>query len=73
MEIKAKEAKSDVPKLTKNVTVTKWDDSLRVYASQAFGARKSKLEYLLRKEIAINPTHHPLVTNCPHSAETASI
>ena len=53
MEIKAKEATPDVPKLTKNSIVAKWGDSLRLYASQAFGARKSTLEYLLRKEISV--------------------
>ena len=66
MEIKAKETKPDVPKLTKNTTVAKWDDSLRIYASQVFGARKSKLEYLLRKKTAVNPTASPLVANCPN-------
>jgi hypothetical protein len=73
MEIKAKETKPDVPKLTKTMTVAKWDDSLRVYASQAYGARKSTLEYLLRKEAAVNPVHPPLVANCPHSADAESI
>ena len=33
MEIKVKETKPDVPKLTKNMTGAKWDDSLCVYAS----------------------------------------
>ena len=73
MESKVKDTKPDVPKLTKNMTVAKWNDSLRVYASQVFGARKSTLEYLLRKEKAVNPTPPTLLANCPHSADAGSI
>ena len=50
MKPKVTDTKPDVPKLTKNMTVAKWDDSLRVYASQVFGARKSTFKYLLRKK-----------------------
>ena len=73
MESKAKDIKPDVPKLTKIMAVAKWNDSLRVYASQVFGARKSTLEYLLRKEKAVNPTPPTLLANCPHSADAGSI
>ena len=47
MLVKAKETKHDVPKLGNKDTVDKWDDSLRVYAAQVYGAREATLEYLL--------------------------
>ena len=73
MDSKAKDTKPNGSKLTKTMTVAKWDDSLCLYASQVFGARKSTLEYLLRKEKAVSPTPPTFRTNCPHSADAWSI
>ena len=68
MLVKAKETKHDVPKLGNKITVPKWDDSLRVYAAQVYGAREATLEYLLRPDTAVLMPHPPLLADCPHSA-----
>ena len=73
IEIKAKEAKPDVPKHTKNMAVAKWNDYMRVYAAQVFGVRKPTLNNLLRKETSVNSIPTPLVTYCPHLSQAVSI
>ena len=50
---KSKQTKPDILKLSKNSTVAKWDYSIRVYASQVYGASKSTLEYLIRAKISV--------------------
>ena len=70
---KSKQTKPDIPKLSKNSTVAKWDDSIRVYASQVYGARKSTLEYLIRAKIAVAMPHPGLDAGQPHSDEAGSI
>ena len=47
MATKAKQSIPNVPKLGKNTTVLKWNDSITVQAGQVFGVRKSTIEYLL--------------------------
>ena len=37
---KANQTKPDIPNFSKNSTIAKWDDSIRVYASQVYIARK---------------------------------
>ena len=66
---KSKQTKPDISKLSKNITVAKWDESIRVYASQVYGARKSTLEYLIRAKIAVAMPHPGLAAGQPHSAE----
>ena len=70
---KSKETKPDITKLSNNSTVAKWDDSIMVYASQVYGARKSTLEYLIRAKIAVSMPHPGLATGQPHSDEAVSI
>ena len=69
---KSKQIKPNIPKLSKNSTVSKWEDSIRVYASQMYGSRKSILEYLIRAKIAVAMPHPGLATGQPHSAEAGS-
>ena len=69
---KSKQTKPNIPKLSKNSTVAKWDDSIRVYASQVYGARKSTLEYLIRSKIALAIPHPGLATGQNHWAESWS-
>ena len=59
---KSKHTKPEIPKLSKNSTVSKWDESIRVYASQVYGARKSTLEYLIRYKISMAMPHPGLAT-----------
>ena len=70
---KSKHAKPDIPKFSNNSTVAKWDESVRVYASQVYGARKSTLEYLIRAKISVAMPHSGLAAGQPHSAEAGSI
>ena len=70
---KSKQTNPDIPKFSKNSTVAKWDDSIRVYASQVYGASKSILEYLIRDKIAVAMPHPGLATDQTHSSEAGSI
>ena len=70
---KSKQTKPNIPKLSKNSTVAKWDDSIRVYASQVYGSKKSTLEYLIRAKIAVAMPHPGLATGQTHSAEAGSV
>ena len=70
---KSKQTKPDIPKLSNNSTVAKWDDSIRVFASQVYRSRKSTLEYLIRSKIAVTMPHLGLATSQPHSAEAGLI
>ena len=70
---KSKQTKPKIPKMSKNSTVAKWDYSIRVYASQVYGARKSTLEYLIRAKISVAMSHPGLATGQTHSDEAGSI
>ena len=70
---KSKQTKPDVPKLVKNTTVAKWNEYIKVHAAQVFGARKVKLEYLLRPNDVIVSLHPPLVLYHPYSDAAGSI
>ena len=70
---KSKQTKPKIPKLSKNSTVAKWDDPIRVYDYQVYGARKSTLEYLTRAKITVAMPHPGLSTDQPHSYEAVSI
>ena len=69
----SKQTKPDIPKFSNNSTVAKWDDSIRVYASQVYGSRKSTLEYLIRAKIIVAIPHPGLATGQPHSDKAVSI
>ena len=58
--------------MSKNSTVAKWDESIRVYAYQVYGVTKSTLEYLVRDKISVAMPHPCLATGQPHSAEAGS-
>ena len=68
MATKVKQSSPDVPKLGKNNTVSKWNDSIAAHAGQVFGARKSTIKYLLRANAEVVAPHPPLLVNQPHSA-----
>ena len=70
---KSKQTKPDVPKLVKNTTVSKWNDSIRVHAAQVFGARKDAFEYLLRTNDAVVAPQPPLMLDHPYYAAAGSI
>ena len=72
MSIKSKESNPKIPKMGNKLSIAKWDDSLRAYTSQVFGARNATLEYLMRPEVAVKMLRPPLKTNCYHS-EVGSI
>jgi len=72
MSLKSKESNPEIPKMGNKLSIAKWDDSLRAYTSQVFGARNATLEYLMRPEVAVAMPHPPLKTDCPHS-EVGSI
>ena len=63
----------DVPKIRKTTTVSKWNDSIMVYAVQVFGARKSLLKYLIRSNGGVVMPHPTLVLNRPNSTLTGSV
>ena len=70
---KSKQTKPDVTKLVKNITVSKWNDSIKVHAAQVFGVRKATLEYFLRKNDAVVAPHPPLMLDHPYSTAAGSI
>ena len=75
MKARKKEGASDVPKLSKNTTVPRWNDSLKVHMNEEFGARDATLRYLMRENDAV-PAAGPLTvlaTNHPHTADGKSI
>jgi hypothetical protein len=75
MKNRKKEGASDVPKLSKNTTVPRWNDSLKVHMSEEFGARDATLRYLMRKSATV-PAAGPLTvlaTNQPHTTLGKSI
>ena len=70
---KSKQTKPDVPKLINNTTVAKWNNSIKVHASQVFGAKKATLEYLISiNDVVVDP-HQPLVQDHPYSVSAGSI
>ena len=70
---KYRQTKPDVPKLVRNTTVANWNNSVKVYAAQVFGARKATLEYLLRPNDEVVSPHPHLVMDHPYSAAAGSI
>ena len=73
MAEKSKQTKPDAPKLLKNTTVSKWNDSIKVHADQVFGARKATLEYLLRTNDVVLSPYPPLILDHPYSAAAGFI
>ena len=66
---------ADVPKLSGNTTVPRWNDSLKAYMNEVFGARGATLRYLMRESDTV-PAAGPLTVlaaNSPHTAEGKSI
>ena len=62
---------ADVPKLSGNTTVPRWNDSLKAYTNEVFGARGATLRYLMRESDAV-PAAGPLTVlavNSPHTAQ----
>ena len=49
MQKREKNAAQDMPKLTKNTTVPRWNDSLKVHLKGQLGSRGSTLLYLTRE------------------------
>ena len=50
---------ADVPKLSGNTTVPRWNDSLKAYMTEVFGARGATLHYLIRESDVV-PAAGPL-------------
>lgn len=45
----------EVPKLNKNTTVGKWDDSFKVHVRKVCGDWEATLEYVICKEVNVVP------------------
>ena len=73
MDEDSKKRAPDVPKLNKNTTVAKWDDSFKVHVRKVYGAREATLEYGIRKEVAVVMPHPGLLADHPHSEAAKSI
>jgi hypothetical protein len=75
MKDRKKDGASDVPKLSQNTTVPRWNDSLKVYMNEVFGARGATLHYLMRESDGV-PAAGPLTVlapNAPHTVMGKSI
>lgn len=73
MDEDSKKRAPEVPKLNKNTTVAKWDDSFKVHVRKVYGAREATLEYMIRKEVAVVMPHPGLLADHPHSEAAKSI
>lgn len=62
-----------VPKLGNNTTPSKWNNHITIHRGQVTGSRKSTLEYLLCKPVAVAMPHPPLETDMPYTRAGGSI
>ena len=70
MKDRKKDVASNIPKLSKNTTVPRWNDSLKVHMNEVFGARGETLRYLMRESDAV-PAVGPLTVLAPNALHTA--
>ena len=73
MDEDSKKQASDIPKLNKNNTVAKWDNSFKVHVRKVYGTREAILEYLFCKEVAVVMPYPGLLADHSHSKATKSI
>ena len=68
-----KEDKPEIPKLTKNTSVPKWYESLRIVLTRILGVRLIPLIYVLRKYVHVPVQAPTLLTGKPYSADITSV
>ena len=73
MDEDSKKQAPEVPKLNKNTTLTKWDDSFKVHVRSVHGAWEATLEYMICREVAVVMPHPGLLADHPHSEAAKSI
>ena len=65
--LRTKQTAPDVPKIGKTTTISKWNDSIIVYAGHVFEARKSSPKYAIRSNAGVVMPHPTLVLKRPYS------
>ena len=70
---RSKDDKPEIPKLTKNTSVPKWYESLRIVLTRITGVRNIPLIYVLRDTVAVPAAAPPLLANQPYSDDTKSV
>ena len=73
LEERKKEDVPDVPRITRNLKVTKWSESFNDFLSKVIGKRYAPLSYVIRENEAVPAVAPPLMTNQPHSQEHGSV
>ena len=63
----------DVPKITRNLRVTRWSEAFNDFLHRVNGVRHAPLAYVIRAEADVPAVAPPLMQNQPHSAIHESI
>lgn len=70
---KGKEDEPDVPKVTKNLAITRWSESFNDFMNQVYGSRDTPLSYVIRPSVDVPVPAPDLLNNQPHSAQHGSV
>lgn len=63
----------DVPKITRNLAVTRWSESFSDFLNQSYGVRKAPLAYVIRDDATVVVPGPALAHHQPHSNEHGSV
>ena len=73
LEDKVEADAPDVPKITRNLAVTRWSESFVDFLNQSYGVRKAPLAYVIRDDAVVAVPGPPLAHHQPHSNEHGSV
>lgn len=68
-----KEDAPDIPKIGKNLVVTKWSEAFSDFLHRVIGVRTIPLAYVIRDEVEVPAAAPPLLNNQPFSNEHGSV
>ena len=63
----------EVPKITRNLKITRWSESFKIFLSRTYGVRKAALSYVIRENVQRTDPAPALANNRPHSEEHGSV
>ena len=72
LETRKEEDEPDVPKITKNLRVTRWSEAFSDFLRRIIGVRNAPLVYVIRENDAVGAAP-PLANNLPYSTEHGSV
>ena len=73
MQLEAKKDEKDVPKITRNLRMTRWSESFLDYTHTVIGVRDTPLAYVIRENANVVNPAPPLANNRPHSLAHGSV